>query len=64
MTRNAGILDSTLRMAIGVGLVVLALNPNFLAPWWGLVGLALAVSGAYGFCPLYRLFGLTTISRV
>ncbi len=62
MTRNAGILDSTIRIALGVGIIVLALNPA-IPHWWGLVGLALALTGAYGFCPLYRLLGLSTTAR-
>lgn len=59
MTRNAGILDSTVRIALGIGLLVLVLNPVF-PPWLGLIALALVVTGAYGFCPLYRVLGIRT----
>ncbi len=62
MTRNAGILDSTLRIGAGMVLLVLALVPA-LSPWLGLLGVVLVMTGAYGFCPLYRLIGLSTESR-
>ncbi|MES1264277.1 MAG: DUF2892 domain-containing protein [Variovorax sp.] len=30
---------------------------------WGYVGIGPVVTGAWGFCPLYRLLGLSTTSR-
>lgn len=58
MTTNEGTIDRALR--IGVGLVLLALV--FVGPktMWGLVGAIPLMTGLVGFCPLYRVFGLST----
>jgi len=55
---NEGILDRTLRIALGVGLLSLTVvGPHTLL---GLVGVVPLVTGVVGFCPLYRLVGLST----
>jgi hypothetical protein len=55
---NAGTLDRTIRIALG--LVVLSLA--FIGPRtpFGYVGIIPLVTGLIGFCPLYRLVGLNT----
>jgi hypothetical protein len=55
---NEGTLDRALRVALGIGLLSLV----FVGPatYWGLVGLVPLTTGLVGFCPLYRLVGLTT----
>lgn len=56
--QNEGILDRTLRVV--VGLVVLSLV--FVGPQtpWGWIGLVPLLTGAVGFCPLYKVIGLNT----
>ncbi|HET9594773.1 MAG TPA: DUF2892 domain-containing protein [Anaeromyxobacteraceae bacterium] len=55
---NAGTLDRTLRIALGAGLLSLTFaGPHTLL---GLVGVVPLVTGVMGFCPLYRLVGVST----
>jgi hypothetical protein len=55
---NEGTLDRALRVILGIALVALV----FVGPKtaWGLVGLVPLATGLVGFCPLYRLVGLST----
>jgi len=55
---NEGTLDRTIRILFGLGLVSLI----FIGPksMWGLFGLVPLLTGAVGFCPLYRILGLST----
>jgi hypothetical protein len=55
---NEGTLDRVIRVVIGVALISLVfVGPKSL---WGLVGLVPLATGLFGFCPLYRLIGLST----
>lgn len=58
MTRNVGNTDRIIRIILGVVLVVLAAA----IPAWPLALVALVPFGTalMGFCPLYRVFGLST----
>ena len=58
MTRNEGTLDRALRII--AGLVLLSLV--FVGPqtMWGLIGIVPLATGLIGFCPLYRIVGLST----
>jgi Protein of unknown function (DUF2892) len=58
MKANVGSLDRLLRVAVGV--VLLALTLAGTIGVWGWVGLLPLLSGALGFCPAYRLLGLST----
>lgn len=58
MKANVGSLDRLLRVAAGVVLLALTLAGTIGA--WGWIGLLPLLSGALGFCPAYRLFGLST----
>ncbi|MDZ7786896.1 MAG: DUF2892 domain-containing protein [Halofilum sp. (in: g-proteobacteria)] len=55
---NVGTLDRTLRVLVGVALVSLV----FVGPQtpWGWIGLVPLATAAFGFCPAYRLIGLST----
>lgn len=63
MKRNEGTIDRVLRVAIAIAAVAGAAAVGF-ASVWGIVLLVVAgimlVTAATGFCPLYRLFGLST----
>lgn len=55
---NEGTLDRTIRIVLGLALVSLVfVGPRSL---WGLLGLVPLATGAIGFCPLYRIIGLST----
>jgi hypothetical protein len=61
MLQNEGMIDRAVRVVLGLGLLtLLGVGP---VPGWGLLGLIGAVpllTGLVGFCPLYRLMGLST----
>ncbi len=58
MLTNESKLDRGLRVVLGVVLLALVfVGPKTL---WGLVGLIPLVTGFVGFCPLYRLLGIST----
>ncbi|MEP7101118.1 MAG: DUF2892 domain-containing protein [Burkholderiales bacterium] len=58
---NVGNLDRALRLMAGLGLIALAATGQIGA--WGYIGIVPVVTGAWGFCPLYRLLGFSTTSR-
>jgi DUF2892 family protein len=58
MKRNEGNLDRILRIILGVVLLALV----FVGPQtpWGWVGIIPLATGLVGFCPIYRILGLST----
>ncbi len=60
MTRNVGFLDRILRLIAGVLLIALV----FVGPQtpWGWIGLIPLVTAFAGFCPAYRLIGVSSCS--
>jgi hypothetical protein len=55
---NVGTLDRAIRIVLGLALISLTfVGPHSLL---GLVGLIPLATGLVGFCPLYRLLGLST----
>ena len=61
MRKNIGSGDRLLRVMAGIFLVSLV----FVGPQtsWGWIGLVPLATAAAGWCPLYRLLGITTCSR-
>lgn len=58
MSKNEAGWDRAIRVALGLGLLSLTVvGPQ--TPY-GLLGLVPLVTGLWGFCPLYRVFGLST----
>jgi hypothetical protein len=55
---NEGTLDRVVRVVLGIALISLV----FAGPRssWGLVGLVPLATGLLGFCPLYRVLGVST----
>lgn len=59
--QNIGILDKTIRLIIAAiwiyvfGFVCLS--------WWWLVGLVPLLTAVYGYCPLYKFFGINTCKK-
>jgi len=61
MERNESSVDRAARIVLGIVLLSLV----FVGPEtpWGLIGIVPLVTGLIGFCPLYRVFGLSTCPR-
>lgn len=60
MKKNLGIIDRTIRILIGVGILGLgAANGS----WFGLIGLVPLLTGALGFCPAYCPLGISSCGR-
>ena len=58
MVHNEAGWDRAVRVVLGLGLLSLTVvGPQ---SWWGLVGLVPLATGLAGFCPLYRLVGVST----
>ncbi|KUJ73733.1 hypothetical protein AVO45_14180 [Ruegeria marisrubri] len=58
MIRNEGTIDRAARVVLG--LILLSLTFTGPQTMWGLVGLVPLLTGLLGYCPLYRIFGLST----
>ncbi len=58
MSRNGGKTDRVMRVLLGLALLSLTVvGPQSL---WGLIGIVPLLTGAVGFCPLYRVLGINT----
>jgi len=66
MKSNVGSVDRIVRMILGIVLIIAYLG-NFLTGTLGLVllivGLVLAVTSVFSFCPLYRIFRISTNTK-
>lgn len=60
MKLNVGGIDRALRILAGLGLVAWAATGG---PVWGWVGVVPLATGLIGFCPVYPIIGLSTISE-
>lgn len=58
MTHNEGTIDRVFRVVLG--LVLLSLIFTGPHTWLGLLGLIPLATGFAGFCPLYRVLGIST----
>lgn len=58
MTKNAGTIDRSIRVLLGLVLVSLV----FVGPQtpWGWIGVVPLVTGLIGYCPVYKLVGINT----
>lgn len=61
MKTNIGTLDRSLRIVVGLLLIVLSLTG--VIGLWGLIGLVPLATGIFRFCPLYTLLGIKTCKR-
>jgi hypothetical protein len=60
MLTNESSIDRALRVVLGI--VVLSLVVIGPKTMWGLLGLVPLLTGLVGFCPLYRVLGISTCS--
>ena len=61
MKCNVGNADKTIRIAVGLILIVLSLLGTI--GWWGYLGILPLLAGVVGNCPLYTLLGISTCKR-
>ncbi len=62
VTQNTAPWDRILRVVLGLTLIAMVfVGPQTPLGW---VGAILVVTGLVGFCPLYRIFGLSTCRRL
>lgn len=54
---NLGNVDRTARVLVGLIILIVSV---VMQSWWGVLGLALIVTGTVGYCGAYSLFGITT----
>jgi hypothetical protein len=60
MLTNEHVIDRIVRVVIGLLLLSLVfVGPKTL---WGIIGVIPLVTGVIGFCPLYKLLGVSTCS--
>ena len=57
MSRNVGTVDRVVRVVLGLVLLGLAV---FGGQWWGWIGIVPLITAFAGFCPAYKLFGMST----
>jgi len=59
MPTNIGTPDRAVRALLGIGLLLLVvMGPQ---TYWGLLGLVPLLTAVTGFCPLYAIFGISTV---
>lgn len=58
MPINEGLMDRVLRIVVGLGILSLAFWG--LETQWAFIGLVPIMTGIFGYCPFYTLFGITT----
>jgi hypothetical protein len=60
MKHNVGGIDRIARIIVGLTLIGLTLIGQI--GTWGWIGIMPLVTGAFGFCPPYAIFGINTCS--
>ena len=60
MKHNVGGIDRIARILVGLTLIGLTLAGQIGV--WGWIGILPLVTGAFGFCPPYAIFGINTCS--
>ena len=65
MRENVGTVDRMIRAAVGIALVLgaLAVGAPFARTLLGLGGVVMLGTALAGFCPVYRLLGLSTCGQ-
>ena len=60
MNKNVGSIDKTIRLIVGVLIIVAGfLNDSFL----GAIGLIPIITALIGWCPLYPIFKISTVCK-
>lgn len=63
MPKNVGLIDKIIRFVIAAGLAVFGLLNLGTGLWWiGLLAVVPLVTGLAGYCPIWHLTGIKTVS--
>ncbi len=60
MKKNIGKIDKTLRLIIGIIILVLGI---IFKSWWGLLGVIPVITSFLNYCPLYCPLKISTIEK-
>jgi hypothetical protein len=66
MKKNMGIIDRVIRFLLAILVAVLYLTGQLsvtAAIILGIIALAFIITSLVGFCPIYRIFSLTTLKK-
>lgn len=63
MTANVGTADRVVRLLIGLGLLAWFFFGTSEMRWLGLIGVVPVLTAAAGWCPAYRLLGLSSCAK-
>ncbi|MDJ0612717.1 MAG: DUF2892 domain-containing protein [Rhizobiaceae bacterium] len=64
MNINVGIADRTIRIWLGIGMVLFAyMRPDLPYAFIGWLGVIPLATGLFGWCGIYKLFGITTVKN-
>jgi phosphotransferase system glucose/maltose/N-acetylglucosamine-specific IIC component len=66
MATNMGKTDKTIRLVVAIVIAILILTGVLTGAWaWilGIIAVILALTSAISFCPLYKIFGLSTAPK-
>lgn len=57
LKKNVGGIDRSLRIVLGLAIAGAGV---YFQSWWGLLGIAILLTGIFSFCGLYSLIGVST----
>ncbi|MEO6126753.1 MAG: DUF2892 domain-containing protein [Ferruginibacter sp.] len=57
MKSNIGATDKSIRLLLAL---IIAVTGIFFESWWGLLAIVPLLTEALSFCPLYKIFGIST----
>jgi hypothetical protein len=64
MTRNLGSTDRTVRIVLGIVLLLVGIFTGVAVSWlWDVIGVIALATGIAGYCPLYTLFHVNTMKH-
>ena len=64
MKKNIGTTDKWIRMVAGIVLLALIFVIRSDWRWLGLIGVIMLGTAFLDFCPIYKLFGISTIKSI
>lgn len=57
MKCNVGKTEQTIRIAVGILIILIGL---YFRNWWGIIGIAPIITGTIRYCPLSDILGVST----
>ncbi|MEI7885269.1 MAG: DUF2892 domain-containing protein [Clostridia bacterium] len=61
--KNVGKTDRIIRIILGLAVLSLLFFLTGNTRFWGLLGLIPLLTGLFGFCPLYKIFGISSAPK-